>query len=59
MRTIYLATLLVISCLGSNLFSQSPSILISDSVFIEDLTWVEVSDAIAQGKTTIIMSNWG
>lgn len=59
MRTIYIATLLVISCLGTSSFSQSPSIPIPDSVFIEELTWVEVSDAIAQGKTTIIIPSGG
>ena len=59
MRTIYLATLLGISCLGSNSFSQSPSIPIPDSVFIEELTWVEVRDAIAQGKTTVIIPSGG
>ena len=59
MRTIYIATLLVISCLCTSSFSQSPSIPIPDSVFIEELTWVEVSDAIAQGKTTIIIPSGG
>ena len=59
MRTIYLATLLVISCLGTSSFSQSPSIPIPHSVFIEELTWVEVSDAIAQGKTTVIIPSGG
>ena len=59
MRTIYIATLLVIICLCTSSFSQSPSIPIPDSVFIEELTWVEVSDAIAQGKTTIIIPSGG
>ena len=59
MRTIYLAILLVISCLGTSSFSQSPSIPIPDSVFIEELTWVEVSDAIVQGKTTVIIPTGG
>ena len=59
MRTISLATLLVISCLGTSTFSQAPSIPIPDSVFIEELTWVEVSDAIAQGKTTVIIPSGG
>ena len=59
MRTIYLATLLVISCLSTSSFSQPPSIPIPDSVFIEELTWVEVGDAIAQGKTTVIIPTGG
>ena len=59
MRTIYIATLLVISCLCTSSFSQSPSIPIPDSVFIEELTWVEVSDAIAEGKTTVIIPSGG
>ena len=39
--------------------AQSPSVPRHNSVFIEDLTWVEVSDAIEQGKTTIIIPTGG
>ena len=30
-----------------------------DTVFLEDMTWVEVRDAIAAGKTTIIIPTGG
>ena len=36
-------------------FSAQPA----DSVFIEELTWVEVRDAIKAGKTTIIFPTGG
>ncbi len=38
---------------------QEPSVPRPDSVFLEDLTWVEVRDAIAAGKTTIIVPTGG
>jgi len=31
----------------------------TDSVFLEDLTWVEVGDAIASGKTTVLIPTGG
>jgi len=40
-------------------YPQSPSVPSHNSVFIEDLTWLEVSDAIEQGKTTIIIPTGG
>jgi creatinine amidohydrolase/Fe(II)-dependent formamide hydrolase-like protein len=36
-----------------------PSVAASNSVFLEDLTWVEVRDAIAAGKTTVIIPTGG
>ena len=64
MRT--LLTVLVLSVgmpiLG---FAQSPEpdkprpIPIRDSVFIEDLTWMEVRDLIADGKDTAIVASGG
>jgi creatinine amidohydrolase/Fe(II)-dependent formamide hydrolase-like protein len=39
--------------------AQTASVPAPDSVFIEDLTWVEVRDAIAQGSTTIIIPTGG
>jgi creatinine amidohydrolase len=38
---------------------QAPSIPQPDSVFLEDLTWIEVRDAIAAGKTTAIIPTGG
>lgn len=36
-----------------------PSLPTPNSVFLEDLTWVEVRDAIAAGKTTVIIPTGG
>lgn len=36
-----------------------PSLPASTSVFLEDLTWVELRDAIAAGKTTVIIPTGG
>jgi creatinine amidohydrolase/Fe(II)-dependent formamide hydrolase-like protein len=36
-----------------------PSVATPNSVFLEDLTWVEVRDAIAAGKTTAIVPTGG
>ena len=38
---------------------QAPSLPQSDGVFLEELTWVEARDAIAAGKTTIIIPTGG
>ena len=40
-------------------FAQAPSLPQPDSVFLEELTWIEVRDAIAAGKTTIIIPTGG
>ena len=39
--------------------SQAPAGPQPESVFLEDLTWVEVRDAIAAGKTTVIIPTGG
>ena len=36
-----------------------PSVPAGNSVFLEDLTWVELRDAIAAGKTTVIIPTGG
>ena len=46
-------------CLVSLSWAQIPSAPRADSVFLEDLTWTEVRDAIAAGKTTIIIPTGG
>ena len=38
---------------------QTPSLPRPDSVYLEDLTWMEVRDAIARGKTTVIVPTGG
>jgi creatinine amidohydrolase len=47
--------LLALVCCASPVLAQPKT----DSVFIEELTWVEVRDAIAAGKTTIIIPTGG
>jgi creatinine amidohydrolase/Fe(II)-dependent formamide hydrolase-like protein len=39
--------------------AQEPSVPRLDSVFLEELTWIEVRDAIAGGKTTVIIPTGG
>ena len=39
--------------------AQAPSVPQPDSVFLEDLTWLEARDAIAAGKTTVIIPTGG
>lgn len=46
-------------CLGSAALSQAPSVPQPDGVFLEELTWMEVRDAIAAGKTTVIIPTGG
>jgi creatinine amidohydrolase len=52
MRTFILASAL--STLSLSAFAQPP-----DTVFIEELTWTEVRDAIKAGKTTVILPTGG
>lgn len=39
--------------------AQAPSVPQPESVFLEDLTWLEVRDAVAAGKTTVILPTGG
>ena len=39
--------------------AQAPSVPQPDSVFLEDLTWMEVREALARGKTTVIIPTGG
>lgn len=39
--------------------TQTPETEAADSVFLEELTWVEVRDALASGKTTILIPTGG
>jgi creatinine amidohydrolase len=54
-----LFTFAAVLCLAAAAFTQAPSIPQPDSVFLEDLTWVEVKDAIARGTTTVIIPTGG
>ena len=46
--------LFVAVCLAGTAFGQAP-----DTVFLEELTWTEVRDAVAAGTTTIIIPTGG
>ena len=59
MRAMSLPGLFGCMCLVSLSWAQIPSTPRADSVFLEDLTWTEVRDAIAAGKTTIIIPTGG
>lgn len=54
-----LLTFAAFVCLVSATVTQAPSTPQSQSVFLEDLTWVEVRDAVAGGKTTVIIPTGG
>ena len=53
------ATIVALAWLAVPAFSQAPSVPQPDSVFLEELTWMEVRDAIAAGKTTVIIPTGG
>ena len=46
--------LVTVSCLTGALLAQAP-----DTVFLEDLTWTEVRDALADGTKTVIIPTGG
>ena len=59
MRSVYLTTFIGFICLVSPASAQAPSVAQPGSVFLEELTWMEVRDAIATGKTTVIIPTGG
>ena len=59
MRHALLMTLLGLIITMSAASTQIPSSSQPDSVFLDDLTWIEVRDAIASGKTTVIVPTGG
>lgn len=50
---------IVVLAVAAAAFAQAPSLPQPGSVFLEELTWMEVRDAIAAGKTTIIIPTGG
>jgi creatinine amidohydrolase len=54
-----LFTFAALLCLVAAAFTQAPSLPQPDSVFLEELTWIEVKDALASGKTTVIIPTGG
>lgn len=59
MKPVHLFILAAFVSLASPAFTQAPSLPQTGSVFLEDLTWMEARDAIAAGKTTIIIPTGG
>jgi creatinine amidohydrolase/Fe(II)-dependent formamide hydrolase-like protein len=59
MRSVCLTTFIGFICLVSPASAQAPSVAQPGSVFLEELTWMEVRDAIASGKTTVIIPTGG
>src|SRR6185503_3089709 len=59
MRAVSFIAAVTFMYLVSHSAAQVPSVPQPDSVFLEDLTWVEVRDAIAAGKTTVIIPTGG
>ena len=51
--------LMAFASVATPVFAQAPSLPQPDSVFLEELTWMEVRDAVARGKTTIIIPTGG
>ena len=54
-----LLTLIVFAWMVPPAFAQAPSLPQPGSVFLEELTWMEVRDAVAGGKTTVIIPTGG
>jgi creatinine amidohydrolase/Fe(II)-dependent formamide hydrolase-like protein len=59
MKSVHLLALGTFVLMASPAFAQAPSLPQPGSVFLEELTWVEVRDAIAAGKTTVIIPTGG
>jgi creatinine amidohydrolase len=59
MRLAVLTALVGVIITASSASTQTPSVPQPNSVFLEDLTWTEVRDAIAGGKTTVIIPTGG
>ena len=59
MRLAVLTALVGVTITASWVSTQTPSLPQPNSVFLEDLTWTEVRDAIAGGKTTVIVPTGG
>ena len=59
MRASHLFLLVLSALFVVSLGAQAPLVPRPQSVFLEDLTWMEVRDAIASGKTTVIIPTGG
>jgi len=59
MRAASFIAAFTLTYLASHSAAQAPSVPRPDSVFLEELTWMEARDAIAAGKTTVIIPTGG
>jgi creatinine amidohydrolase/Fe(II)-dependent formamide hydrolase-like protein len=59
MKAVQMLALAAFTCGVVPTLAQEPSLPQPGSVFIEELTWIEVRDAIAGGKTTIVIPTGG
>ena len=59
MRASHMVLVVLSAACVVSLSGQTPSTPRPQSVFLEDLTWMEARDAIAAGKTTIIIPTGG
>jgi len=58
-RLLTSSTLIALALVVAPAFTQAPSLPQPGSVFLEELTWMEVRDALAAGKTTVIIPTGG
>jgi len=59
MRVVAILVTTIVCCSAQSTSAQAPSVPQPESVFLEDLTWIEVRDAIAGGRTTVIIPTGG
>ena len=59
MKAVQVLAVASLICVTTPGFSQAPSLPDPGSVFLEELTWMEAREAIAGGKTTIIIPTGG
>lgn len=59
MQPLTIVLAIAFASVASSAVAQAPSIPQPESVFLEDLTWIEVRDAIASGTTTVIIPTGG
>jgi creatinine amidohydrolase/Fe(II)-dependent formamide hydrolase-like protein len=59
MKAVQMLALAAFTCGVVLTLAQEPSLPQPGSVFLEELTWIEVRDAIAGGKTTIVIPTGG
>jgi creatinine amidohydrolase/Fe(II)-dependent formamide hydrolase-like protein len=59
MRLVCLITCVGVIGLGPHASAQTPSAGRPDTVYLEELTWMEARDAIAGGRTTVIVPTGG